>query len=83
MMVGGRGFQYDDIITFFQINLPMYMSQIASLRGLFEKEEKSKLKIKNQCIHSRASARGVQGVQLHPSIFEEDLSYTHQFENIS
>ena len=48
---GGRGFQYDDIITFFQINLPMYLSKIASFRGLFEKEEKLKLKIKNQCIH--------------------------------
>ena len=31
----------------------------------------------------RVAARGVQGVQLHPSIFEEDLNCTHQFENIS
>ena len=27
----------------------------------------------------RAAARGVQGVQLHPSIFEEDLNCTPQF----
>ena len=34
-------------------------------------------------IQNRCSLKWVQWVQLHPSIFEEDLSCNHQFENFS
>ena len=39
-----------------------------------------KFNVKNDS-EFKAAIRGVQVVQLHPSILEEDLSCTHPFEN--